>query len=42
MQAHMNLNTSVKQIHQKGSETRRELDAGLQQLEAELKKNIVS
>ena len=31
--------SEVKQIHQKGSETRRELDSGLQQLEAELKKN---
>jgi len=34
--------SEVKQIHQKGSETRRELDAGLQQLETELRKNIVS
>ncbi|MFY7810577.1 MAG: toxic anion resistance protein [Flavobacterium sp.] len=34
--------SEVKQIHQKGNETRRELDAGLQQLESELKKNIVS
>jgi len=33
--------SEVKQIHQKGSETRRELDTGLQQLEAELKKNVV-
>lgn len=33
--------SEVKQIHQKGSETRRELDSGLQQLEAELKKNVV-
>jgi uncharacterized protein YaaN involved in tellurite resistance len=34
--------SEVKQIHQKGTETRRELDSGLQQLEAELKKSIVS
>lgn len=32
----------VKQIHQKGAETRRELDSGLQQLESELRKNVVS
>ena len=32
----------VKQIHEQGSQTRRELDAGLQNLEAELKKNVVS
>ena len=32
----------VKQIHQKGTETRRELDSGLQQLETELRKNVVS
>jgi uncharacterized protein YaaN involved in tellurite resistance len=32
----------VKQIHDKGTETRRELDAGLQSLEAELKKGVVS
>jgi uncharacterized protein YaaN involved in tellurite resistance len=34
--------SEVKQIHQKGTETRRELDSGLQQLEVELKKSIVS
>ena len=34
--------TEVKQIHDKGTETRRELDAGLQSLEAELKKGVVS
>lgn len=34
--------SEVKQIHQKGTETRRELDSGLQQLEAELKKSVVS
>lgn len=34
--------SEVKQIHQKGAETRRELDSGLQQLEAELKKSVVS
>lgn len=32
----------VKQIHQQGAQTRRELDAGLQSLEAELKKGVVS
>lgn len=32
----------VKQIHEKGTQTRRELDSGLQQLETELKKNIIS
>jgi uncharacterized protein YaaN involved in tellurite resistance len=34
--------SEVKQIHQKGTETRRELDSGLQQLEAELKKSVVA
>lgn len=34
--------TEVKQIHEKGTQTRRELDAGLQSLEAELKKGVVS
>lgn len=34
--------SEVKQIHQQGSETRRQLDTGLQQLEAELKKSVVS
>jgi uncharacterized protein YaaN involved in tellurite resistance len=34
--------TEVKQIHDKGTETRRELDAGLQSLEAELKKGVIS
>ncbi|WP_294818307.1 toxic anion resistance protein [uncultured Flavobacterium sp.] len=32
----------VKQIHEQGTQTRRELDAGLQNLEAELKKGVVS
>ena len=32
----------VKQIHEQGTQTRRELDAGLQSLEAELKKGVVS
>jgi uncharacterized protein YaaN involved in tellurite resistance len=32
----------VKQIHQQGAQTRRELDAGLQAAEAELKKGVVS
>jgi len=32
----------VKQIHEQGNQTRRELDAGLQNLEAELKKGVVS
>ncbi|PDS27147.1 toxic anion resistance protein [Flavobacterium branchiophilum] len=34
--------TEVKQIHEQGTETRRALDTGLQQLETELKKNIIS
>jgi uncharacterized protein YaaN involved in tellurite resistance len=34
--------TEVKQIHDKGTETRRELDAGLQSLESELKKGVIS
>lgn len=34
--------SEVKQIHLKGTETRRELDAGLQQLEAELKKSVIA
>lgn len=34
--------TEVKQIHEQGTETRRQLDAGLQSLEAELKKGVVS
>jgi uncharacterized protein YaaN involved in tellurite resistance len=34
--------TEVKQIHEQGTQTRRELDAGLQSLEAELKKGVVS
>lgn len=34
--------SEVKQIHLKGTETRRELDSGLQQLEAELKKSVVA
>lgn len=33
--------SEVKQIHQQGAETRRQLDTGLQQLEAELKKSVV-
>lgn len=32
----------VKQIHEKGTETRRQLDAGLQSLESELKKGVIS
>ncbi len=32
----------VKQIHEQGAQTRRELDAGLQNLEAELKKGVTS
>jgi uncharacterized protein YaaN involved in tellurite resistance len=34
--------TEVKQIHEQGTETRRQLDAGLQSLEQELKKGVVS
>lgn len=34
--------TEVKAIHDQGAETRRQLDAGLQSLEAELKKGVVS
>jgi uncharacterized protein YaaN involved in tellurite resistance len=34
--------TEVKQIHDQGTETRRQLDAGLQSLEAELKKGVIS
>ncbi|MFB9078974.1 toxic anion resistance protein [Flavobacterium procerum] len=34
--------TEVKQIHEQGTETRRQLDAGLQSLEAELKKGVIS
>jgi uncharacterized protein YaaN involved in tellurite resistance len=34
--------TEVKAIHEQGTQTRRELDAGLQSLEAELKKGVVS
>ncbi|UUC44704.1 toxic anion resistance protein [Flavobacterium cerinum] len=34
--------TEVKQIHEQGAQTRRELDAGLQSLEAELKKGVIS
>ncbi len=34
--------TEVKQIHDKGTQTRRELDAGLQSLEIELKKGVIS
>ncbi len=34
--------TEVKQIHEKGTETRRQLDEGLQSLESELKKGVVS
>ncbi|WP_136666511.1 toxic anion resistance protein [Flavobacterium sp. H122] len=34
--------TEVKQIHEQGAETRRQLDAGLQSLESELKKGVVS
>jgi len=33
--------TEVKQIHEQGTQTRRELDKGLQDLEAELKKGVV-
>ena len=32
----------VKQIHEQGTETRRQLDAGLQSLEAELKKGVIN
>lgn len=32
----------VKQIHERGAQTRRELDAGLQSLEAELKKGVIN
>lgn len=34
--------SEVKKIHEEGTQTRRELDAGLQSLEAELKKGVVS
>jgi len=34
--------TEVKAIHEQGTQTRRELDAGLQSLEAELKKGVIS
>jgi uncharacterized protein YaaN involved in tellurite resistance len=34
--------TEVKQIHEQGAETRRQLDTGLQSLEVELKKGVVS
>lgn len=34
--------TEVKQIHEQGTETRRQLDAGLQSLESELKKSVDS
>lgn len=34
--------TEVKQIHEQGTQTRRELDAGLQSLEAELKKGVIN
>lgn len=34
--------TEVKQIHEQGTETRRQLDAGLQNLESELKKSVIS
>ena len=34
--------TEVKQIHEQGTETRRQLDAGLQSLETELRKGVVS
>jgi len=34
--------TEVKQIHEQGTETRRQLDAGLQSLEAELKKGVIN
>jgi len=34
--------TEVKQIHEQGAQSRRELDAGLQNLEAELKKGVIS
>lgn len=34
--------TEVKQIHEQGAVTRRELDAGLQSLEEELKKGVVN
>lgn len=34
--------TEVKQIHEQGTETRRQLDAGLQSLESELKKSVIS
>ena len=33
--------TEVKQIHQQGTETRRQLDDGLQSLESELKKSVI-
>jgi uncharacterized protein YaaN involved in tellurite resistance len=32
----------VKQIHEQGAETRRQLDAGLQNLESELKKGVIA
>lgn len=34
--------TEVKQIHEQGAETRRQLDAGLQSLESELKKGVIA
>lgn len=34
--------TEVKQIHEQGTETRRQLDAGLKSLEAELKKGVIN
>lgn len=34
--------TEVKQIHEQGAETRRQLDAGLQNLESELKKGVIA
>ena len=34
--------TEVKQIHEQGTETRRQLDAGLQSLESELRKTAIS
>jgi uncharacterized protein YaaN involved in tellurite resistance len=34
--------SEVKQIHEQGAQSRRELDAGLQSLEAELKKGVIS
>ena len=34
--------SEVKQIHEQGTETRRQLDAGLQSLETELKKSVIA